>query len=116
LGPDLLLTTLLFTGIAVVLTETTSNTATANLVVPIALAVSEAAGVWPVPPALGACLGASLAFMLPVSTPPNALVYGSGWVPLVSMVRHGLVLDAAGVVVVVATVTWWLPWVLRWVG
>ena len=106
--------TLLFTVAAVVLTETTSNTATANLVVPMALAAARAADVWPVAPALGACLGASLAFMLPVSTPPNAMVYASGRVPLGSMLRHGLVLDLAGIVLVVAAATWWMPWVLRW--
>ncbi|MCX7865587.1 MAG: DASS family sodium-coupled anion symporter [Limisphaera sp.] len=115
-NPDPFTLTVLFTGIAVLLTETTSNTATANLVVPMALAVSEAAGVWPVPPALGACLGASLAFMLPVSTPPNALVYGSGWISLGTMLRHGLVTDLVGVVAVVATVTLWLPCVLRGAG
>lgn len=114
--PDVFTLTVLFTGIAVLLTETTSNTATANLVVPMALAVSEAAGVWPVPPAVGACLGASLAFMLPVSTPPNALVYGSGWVSLGTMLRHGIMVDLVGMVVVVATVTFWLPWVLRGTG
>lgn len=48
------------------------------------------------PPALGAALGASFGFMLPVSTPPNAIVYGSGLVPLPEMVRSGIVLDIVG--------------------
>lgn len=104
--------TLAFTGVAVLLTETTSNTATATMVVPVAIAVSQAAGVSPLQPALGACLGASLAFMLPVSTPPNAVVFGSGCVPLLQMVRHGLVLDLAAVAGVVATVHWLAPRVL----
>jgi sodium-dependent dicarboxylate transporter 2/3/5 len=108
--------TLLFTVMAVLLTEVTSNTATANVVVPMALAAAQAAGVTPVAPAMGACLGASLAFMLPVSTPPNALVYGSGRVRLGTMLRHGLMLDVVGIVLVVMVTVWWLPWVLRWVG
>jgi sodium-dependent dicarboxylate transporter 2/3/5 len=101
--------TLLFAVIAVLLTETTSNTAAANMIVPVAIAVASGAGVSPVGPAIAACLGASLAFMLPVSTPPNAIVFGSGCVPLLKMVRHGLVLDLIAVVGVVAAVHWLAP-------
>lgn len=108
--------TLLFTSVAVLLTEIPSNTATANLKVPKAPAAARTAGVEPAAPALGACLGASLAFMLPVSTPPNALVYGSGWVPLRTMLRHGLVLDLVGIGLVVAVMNGWLPWVLPRTG
>ncbi len=101
--------TALFAVIAVLLTETTSNTATANMVVPVAIAVAQAAQINPVPPALAACLGASLAFMLPVSTPPNAIVFGTGCVPLLKMVRHGLVLDLFGIVAIILTVHWLVP-------
>lgn len=103
----------LFAIIGVFLTETTSNTATANMVVPVAIAVAEAAQVNPVPPALAACLGASLAFMLPVSTPPNAIVFGSGCVPLLKMVRYGLVLDLFGIGAIIVVCHWLLPLVLR---
>ncbi|MBI5385365.1 MAG: DASS family sodium-coupled anion symporter [Verrucomicrobia bacterium] len=105
--------TVLFTVIAVLLTETTSNTATANMVVPVAIAVAQAAQVNPVPPALAACLGASLAFMLPVSTPPNAIVFGTGCVPLLKMVKHGIVLDLFGMAAIIVVVHWWLP---RFIG
>ena len=105
--------TALFAVIAVLLTETTSNTATANMVVPVAIAVAQAAEVNPVPPALAACLGASLAFMLPVSTPPNAIVFGTGCVPLLKMVRHGLVLDLFGIVAIILTVHWLVPLFVR---
>jgi sodium-dependent dicarboxylate transporter 2/3/5 len=101
--------TVVFTVVAVLLTETTSNTATAAMVVPVAIAVAQAAGVPALQPALGACLGASLAFMLPVSTPPNAIVFGSGCVPLLKMVRHGLVLDIVAIVAVVVAVCWLVP-------
>jgi sodium-dependent dicarboxylate transporter 2/3/5 len=84
------------TVLAIVLSETTSNTAAANMVIPVAIAIAHGAGVPPVPPALGACLGASFGFMLPVSTPPNAIVYGSGLVPILSMVRKGILLDIGG--------------------
>jgi sodium-dependent dicarboxylate transporter 2/3/5 len=55
----------------------------------------------PVPPALGACLGASFGFMLPVSTPPNAIVYGSGLVPIPKMIRAGMLFDLCGFAAIV---------------
>jgi sodium-dependent dicarboxylate transporter 2/3/5 len=103
----------LFAVVGVLLTETTSNTATANMAVPVAIAVAQAAGVSPLQPALAVCLAASLAFMLPVSTPPNAVVYGSGCVPLLKMVRHGFVLDVVSIVAIVATVYWFVPVVMK---
>ena len=96
--------TMVFTAIAVVMSETASNTAAANIIVPTAIAVSKAAGVSPLEPALGATLGASLGFMMPISTPPNAIVYSSGHVPLSAMVRHGFILDVVGYFVIVAGV------------
>ena len=62
---------------------------------------------------LGACLGASMGFMLPVSTPPNAIVYGSGCVPLLKMVRYGLALDLVGFAVIVPVTTWLVPWLMK---
>jgi sodium-dependent dicarboxylate transporter 2/3/5 len=93
--------TVLFTGVAIVMSEAASNTASANMIVPIAIAVSQAAGVDPVQPALGATLGASMGFMMPISTPPNAIVYSSGHVPITAMMRHGIVLDVLGFLVIV---------------
>jgi solute carrier family 13 (sodium-dependent dicarboxylate transporter), member 2/3/5 len=90
--------------VAVLLSETTSNTAAANMVVPVVISVAKAAGLDPLEPALGATLAASLGFMLPVSTPCNAIVYGSGYIPLGQMIRHGLVLDLAGIIVIVTLV------------
>ena len=87
-------------AIAIVLSETTSNTASANMVIPVAIAIAQAAGVNPVPPALGACFGASFGFMLPVSTPPNAIAYGSGLVPIPKMMRAGIVFDVIGLVII----------------
>ena len=94
----------LFAFVALVLTETTSNTAAATMVCPLAIAAAQAAGVSPVAPAVAVALTSSMAFMLPVSTPPNAIVYGSGCVPITQMLRHGAVLDALSVVLVPALV------------
>ena len=99
-----LLLTATFTAVAIVLSETTSNTASANMVVPVAIAVAEAAGVRPIEPALGATLGASMGFMMPISTAPNAIVYSSGFVPITAMMKYGIGLDIAGFFVIVAVV------------
>ena len=96
--------TMIFTGVAIVLSEATSNTAAANMIVPIAIAVAIEAGVRPLEPALGATLGASMGFMMPVSTPPNAIVYSSGFIPITSMMKYGVLLDIFGYVVIVALV------------
>jgi sodium-dependent dicarboxylate transporter 2/3/5 len=95
----------LSTALAAVLSETTSNTAAANMVVPVVIAFARAAGIDPVLPALAATMGASLGFMLPVSTPCNAIVYGSGRIPLTRMMRHGVVLDVAGIAAIIVVVT-----------
>ena len=93
--------TALFTGVAIALSETTSNTAAANMIVPIAIAVASASGANPVLPAIGATLGASMGFMMPISTAPNAIVYSSGHVPIGQMMKHGLVLDLVAFLVIV---------------
>jgi sodium-dependent dicarboxylate transporter 2/3/5 len=91
-----------FTAIAIgiVMSETTSNTAAANMVIPVVIAIAQASGINPIPPALGAVFGASFGFMLPVSTPPNAIVYGSGLIPIPKMIRAGFVFDLLGLVII----------------
>lgn len=87
-------------AMAIVMSEATSNTATANMIIPVVIAIAQAAHVNPVPPALGACLGASYGFMLPVSTAPNAIVYGTGLVPIPKMVRAGVLFDLCGFLII----------------
>jgi sodium-dependent dicarboxylate transporter 2/3/5 len=96
--------TVIFTGAAILLSEATSNTASANMIVPIAIAVAQSAGVRPIEPALGATLGASMGFMMPISTAPNAIVYSSGFIPITAMMRYGIVLDLVAFVLIVAAV------------
>ena len=93
--------------IAILVSETTSNTASANMVVPVMISLAQAAGVNPIPPAIGATLGASWGFMLPVSTPPNAIVYGSGMIPITKMIRAGIFFDILGGLVI-----WLGLWIL----
>jgi sodium-dependent dicarboxylate transporter 2/3/5 len=82
------------------------------MVVPVAIAVAQAAQANPLQPALGATIGASMGFMMPISTAPNAIVYSSGYIPITAMMRHGIVLDAAGFVVIVFFVTVLVPLIL----
>ncbi|MBA2639218.1 MAG: DASS family sodium-coupled anion symporter [Nocardioidaceae bacterium] len=86
--------------LAIAVSETTSNTASAAVVVPIILPLAEAAGVNPLTPALAATFAASFGFMLPVSTPQNAIVYGSGVVPITKMIRSGISFDILGAILV----------------
>lgn len=97
--------TILATVIAVLISETTSNTASVVVVAPIAAQLAVAVDVNPAIPVLAAIFGASFGFMLPVSTPPNAIVYGTGMVPITKMVRSGIVFDIVGIAIIVVGVT-----------
>jgi sodium-dependent dicarboxylate transporter 2/3/5 len=96
--------TMVFTALALVLSEAASNTAAANIIIPMAVAVSKAAGISPFEPAMGATLGASMGFMMPISTPPNAIVYSSGHIPIGAMIRHGIALDVVGFFIIVSAI------------
>jgi solute carrier family 13 (sodium-dependent dicarboxylate transporter), member 2/3/5 len=94
----------------VFLTELTSNTATAAALVPIVSAVAPGLGLHPLALAVPVALAASLAFMLPVATPPNAIVFGSGYIEMPDMMRTGLRLNLISIVIVTgATVGLALP-------
>jgi len=97
------------TLVAILVSEVTSNTASANIVVPVVIMVANQLNADPLEPAMGATLGASLGFMLPVSTPCNAIVYGSGYIPLGRMIRYGVLLDFAGAATIVVLVRLLLP-------
>jgi sodium-dependent dicarboxylate transporter 2/3/5 len=104
--------TLVFTALAIVISEAASNTAAANIILPTAIAVSKAAGVSPLEPALGVTLGASMGFMMPISTPPNAIVYSSGYIPIGAMIRQGIALDIAGYIIIVSAILGF-GWILK---
>jgi sodium-dependent dicarboxylate transporter 2/3/5 len=90
----------------VTLSETMSNTAAANIATPVIIAIALAAGIDPIAPALSVALATSVADMLPVSTPSNAIVYASGRVPITKMIQYGLVMDTLAVLLVpIVTVT-----------
>ncbi|MCP5055341.1 MAG: DASS family sodium-coupled anion symporter [bacterium] len=94
--PTWLLVLSVVTGM-IFLTEITSNTATAATLVPILAGIAPGLGVEPLVLVVPATVAASCAFMLPVATPPNAVVFGSGRVQIGDMLRAGLWLNLIGI-------------------
>ncbi len=109
-----LLLVFVVTALVIYLTELVSNTATTNMMLPVIIPLATEAGFDPVPASLAVTLAASFAFMLPVSTPPNAIAYGTGLVRLPTMVRFGARLDLFGLVLLTAAGAWLLPAIRFW--
>ncbi len=86
------------------LTEVTSNTATATVMMPVLAATATAMHVHPFLLMMPAAMSASCAFMLPVATPPNAIVFGSGYIDIPHMAKAGVGLNFIGAVVITAVV------------
>lgn len=101
---------LLVTGLCVVVVlvgELASNTAMAALLLPIAAATASGLGLSPTELALPLTLAASLGFMLPVATPPNAIAFGAGRLPIGEMIRVGAVFDCVALAVVIPLALTW---------
>jgi solute carrier family 13 (sodium-dependent dicarboxylate transporter), member 2/3/5 len=103
LPPVLLLLTI--TAMTVFLSEFTSNTAQVSTMVPVLAAMSPALGMNPYVLIVACTLGASSAYMMPVGTPPNAIVFGTGLVRLPQMMKAGFWLNIAGILVITALTT-----------
>lgn len=88
-------------ALIIFLTELTSNTATSAMVMPILSAVAIGLGQNPLLLIVPAAIAASCAFMLPVATPPNAIVFGSGYVTIPQMVKSGFGLNIMGIIITV---------------
>jgi solute carrier family 13 (sodium-dependent dicarboxylate transporter), member 2/3/5 len=103
---------LLLTLIAAVnfLTEITSNLATTAMLLPVLVPLAGILGVNPYYLMVGATVAASCAFMLPVATPPNAVVFGSGYLEIGDMVRKGIVMNLISIALVTLLVYFVLPW------
>ena len=93
----------------ILLTELTSNTATTAALVPVVAGTAVVLGLDPMVLAIPTALAATCAFALPVATPPNAIVFGSGFVTIPQMVRVGLVLNVIGTVLITAVSVWLAP-------
>jgi sodium-dependent dicarboxylate transporter 2/3/5 len=105
-GAPVVVVLLTTAGLFVLLTELTSNTATAALGMPLMVGVAAGLGLPPLPLMIAAALAASMAFMLPVATPPNAIVFGSGMITSRQMARAGIGLNVLAVAII--TIVVWL--------
>jgi sodium-dependent dicarboxylate transporter 2/3/5 len=92
------------------LTEVTSNVATASMILPILAAVASSLGVHPYGLMVGATLAASCAFMLPVATPPNAVVFGSGYLRMNDMVKAGFWMNIISILLITGFILFLLPY------
>ncbi len=106
---DLILIVLIIVMIVNFLTEITSNLATVSMLLPILASISISLGIHPYIIMVSATIAASCAFMLPVATPPNAVVFGSGYLKMTDMVKTGLVMNVISIVIVSLYVYFMLP-------
>ncbi|MDO4698985.1 MAG: SLC13 family permease [Pasteurellaceae bacterium] len=106
-----LLMTIAMSAFIVFLTEFTSNTASAALLMPIYISVASSLGLPPISLAAIIACGASCAFMLPIATPPNAIVFSTGYIQQKEMVRVGIILNIVCVSIIgILSYFFWMTW------
>ncbi|MFW6106462.1 MAG: SLC13 family permease [Desulfovermiculus sp.] len=108
-GAPMLLIVLCVVTLAIFLTEITSNTATSTMLMPIMASMAVAMGLHPYAMMVTAALACSFAFMLPVATPPNAIVFGSGYISIPQMARAGIIMNLFGIAVITLLTLYYLP-------
>lgn len=108
-GLNMFVVILVVAALVIFLTEITSNTATASMMFPIMASLAVALGFHPYALMIAAAVAASCAFMLPVATPPNAVVFGSGYLRIPDMVKAGFALNIIGIFLVTLTIYFLLP-------
>lgn len=108
-GMPVLLVLFVIVGLTVFLTEFTSNTATATMLYPIMASLAAALAVHPYALLVAAAVGASYAFMMPVGTPPNAVVFGSGYLRIPEMIKTGFWLNVIVIITIPLVIYFFLP-------
>jgi sodium-dependent dicarboxylate transporter 2/3/5 len=108
-GSDLLLIILAIVTVVIILTEVTSNTATASMFLPVIAALAIAMTVHPYSLMISVTLAASFAFMLPVATPPNAIAFSSHFFTIAQMAKTGIWLNLIGIILISLFVKFYLP-------
>ncbi|MCA1772048.1 MAG: DASS family sodium-coupled anion symporter [Halomonas sp.] len=108
-GVNFLMVILLASAMVLFLTEITSNTATATMILPVLASLALALNVHPFVLMVPAAMAANCAFMLPVGTPPNAIIFATGKIKIAEMVRNGFGLNILALVLIVAAVYFLLP-------
>ncbi len=111
-GAPLSATVLVIVALVMLLSNVTSNTGTISMMLPVVASLAVAMSIHPFGVMIAATTAVSFVFMLPVGTPPNAVVFGSGYVTIPQMARVGLVLTLLAIIVISLMVYFWLP--LTW--
>jgi sodium-dependent dicarboxylate transporter 2/3/5 len=104
-----ILIVLIISFVVTFLTEFTSNTATIEILLPVLAGLALTIGVNPLLLMLPATISASMAFMLPVATPPNAIIFGTNKIRILDMARTGLILNLIGILLVTLLTYFWAP-------
>ncbi len=110
-GSNLFLIIAIVTILVIFLTEITSNTATASMILPIIAALAVAMHIHPYSLMIAVALAASFAFMLPVATPPNAIVFSSRYVTIQQMAKTGIWVNLVGAIIITLFIMFFLPFV-----
>lgn len=111
--PSMILMTAVFGVMSLLLSELTSHTAATNMIGPLGITAAIAMGYSPVPIAVGIALSSSLGFIMPVSTPPNTIVYASGYVPITKMMKGGALIDLIGITcITIPLVIYFVSWIV----
>lgn len=103
----LILVIVCITAVMIFLTEVTSNTATTQMLLPILAGLAVSTSTNPLLFMLPATIAGSMAFMLPVATPPNAIVFGTSRLKIADMAKTGFVLNLIGIVLITAAIWFW---------
>jgi sodium-dependent dicarboxylate transporter 2/3/5 len=101
------------TTLIIFLTEMTSNLATTATFLPVGSAIALQVGIDPVLLLVPIALAASCAFMLPVATPPNAIIFASGHITIPQMMKAGVALNVVGMLLVTTVGYYWVPLMLN---
>lgn len=110
-GISLLVLTLIITTIVLLMTELMSNVALVAIFIPVVIGVANGLDVNPLILVIPATLASSCAFMMPISTPPNAIVFASGHIKMKDMMRAGIWLNIVAIIILVMATNWLVKWV-----
>ncbi|MFC5712892.1 SLC13 family permease [Thalassorhabdus alkalitolerans] len=108
-GMNFILIVLVATALVLFLTEITSNTATGTMILPVVASLAIALNIHPYALMVPCAMAANCAFMLPVGTPPNAIIFGTGKLKIIEMVKNGFWINIVAIILIVVFVTLWLP-------
>ena len=111
-GSPLVVLIFIIVFVTIFLTEITSNTATSAMMIPIMGSIAFAMAIHPYGPIFAAGIAASYAFMLPVATPPNAVIFGSKYVTIPKMAKVGFLLNIVGCILITLLVLYLVPMIL----